>query len=149
MKRKFTIFLALCMLALATLVAGCGSSEGDKFIGTWEGPTTESKLIGTSYRAMTIEKLSETQFQITYYHTTDGSKAFHKLPVTSRKEVVTATLNEKDPKVLLKQAGEKIILLENEKIQDTEYDNNQYTKKSDKVLTYNELKPLPDAPEPK
>lgn len=147
MKRKFTVFLALCMLALSLLVAGCGSSESEKFVGTWQGQITKG-LSGEYHHFMTIEKLSDTEFQVTTYAIIDGSKAPIKLKNNSDKKVYSYTLKKDDPKVLYKNDGEKLILTNDSKITNTEKEMD-FTKKADKVLPFNEFNPLPGTPEPK
>lgn len=51
--KKLSILLAAVIVAVASLIAGCGSSSvADEFVGTWEHKT--DKPIQTSY--ITIEK---------------------------------------------------------------------------------------------
>lgn len=151
MKRKFTVFLALCMLALSLLVAGCGSSESEKFVGTWQGPVVYDSFSGEGHFFLTIEKLSDTTFQVTKYLIDDGSKANFKQKNTAKKDTQVVTLSKDDPKVLTTNDRKKIILLDDKTLKHGSYEeeNSKFTKKSDKILPFTEFNPLPGTPEPK
>jgi len=69
--RKRSLFLFLVLVLLTTLLAGCGSSEGDKFVGRWVG---DSVVVSKEKVYLDISTKDGKTFGIKYVNA-DGSPA--------------------------------------------------------------------------
>ena len=122
--KKLSILLAAVILAVASLIAGCGSSSvADEFVGTWEHKT--DKPIQTSY--ITIEKKGDKNFIVNQY-VIDSKGALSK-PDTR--------ITELKDKILVTPEG-RIIEINNGDLT-YHYKEYLYKKIDKKVLNYDEL----------
>lgn len=122
--KKLSILLAVVILGVTALIAGCGSSSvGDEFVGTWEHKT--DKPIQTSY--ITIEKKGDKTFVVNQY-VIDYKGALSKPD--------TRVTDLKD-KILVTPEG-RIIEINNGDLT-YHYKEYLYKKIDKKVLNYDEL----------
>lgn len=121
--KKLSILLAAVILAVASFIAGCGSSVGDEFVGTWE--FKNDKPIQTMY--LTIEKSGDKTFVV------------NKFVINSKGVLVNAhtIVAELKDKILVTTEG-RIIEINNNGL--TYHDKDTLYKKIDnKILNLDEL----------
>ena len=118
--KKLSILLAAVILAITALIAGCGSSVGDEFVGTW--------VIKSGGLYLSIEKQGEHTFIINeyYYDPDNKSESFE----THKGELKEKVLNADNYFYTIKENK----LISNK--------NSTYTKVKDKALSKEELQEL-------
>ena len=65
--KKLSILLAAFILAITTLIAGCGSSIADEFVGTWASEKDSNGFF------ITIEKTGDKTFTMNHYFFFDNN----------------------------------------------------------------------------
>lgn len=118
--KKLSILLAAFILAITTLIAGCGSSVADEFVGTW--------VIKSGGLYLSIEKQGESTFIINEYYYDQNNKA-------ESFESHKGELKEK----VLNADNYSYTIKENKMVSNK---NSTYTKVNDKALSKEELQKL-------
>lgn len=118
--KKLSILLAAFILSITTLIAGCGSSVADEFVGTW--------VIKSGGLYLSIEKQGESTFIINEYYYDQNNKA-------ESFESHKGELKEK----VLNADNYSYTIKENKMVSNK---NSTYTKVNDKALSKEELQKL-------
>lgn len=119
--KKLSILLAAVILAVATLISGCGSSSvADEFVGTW--------VIKSGGLYLSIEKQGESTFIINEYYYDPNNKA--ESFESHKGELKEKVLNADNYSYTIKE--EKMISNK----------NSTYTKVNNKALSKEELQEL-------
>ena len=146
MKKIVLKVLALFFISFTVVLAGCGSSPGDKFVGTWNKGDDQFETY------LIIEKNKNSDSYIfTKYHLsnlphqdwTQNKKVFTK----DATKVIQNLTVDKD-KLEWTQGGYFYIDNAGDLRASADYGNNSFKKISDKALTFEEMNKGRDYPDP-